>query len=153
MEQHQQVILTMLRSAMFGAPLEVSPGVDWDAVYAELQTHGIAYLVNSTLPESNGPSDELSQRWSYYTFRNIRRFYHVMQEQCDLLALLQQHGIPAVVLKGASAAIYYPNPDGRMMGDIDLLVSPEKAEEALGEAIRQINLDLTSIQNTEKKTE
>ena len=35
----------------------------------------------------------------------------------------------------------------------EVLKTQEKAEEALGEAIRQINLDLTSIQNTEKKTE
>lgn len=131
MEQHQKTVLALIRSAMFNEPLDASPDTDWPEVLKELHTHGIAYLVNSTLPELPGMDEGFSQAWSYRTISNIQRFYHVLEEQSNLLALLTQHGIPAVILKGAAAAMYYPNPDGRMMGDIDLLVAEGTDQAAL----------------------
>lgn len=64
-------------------------------------------------------------QWSH------RRIFHkLMREQKRVLALLEAESIPAVVLKGAAVCIYYPNPENRCMGDIDLLVLPEDFERA-----------------------
>ena len=36
-----------------------------------------------------------------------------------------------MILKGAAAAVYYPDPAGRAMGDVDFLVPRERYEDAL----------------------
>jgi hypothetical protein len=53
-----------------------------------------------------------------------------------LLALFTQHGIEALLLKGAGLAYSaYTSADERPMGDIDLLVRPEVAEQAWNLAV------------------
>ena len=47
-----------------------------------------------------------------------------MQAQQKLCLLFQSEGIPCAVIKGSSAACYYPQPENRIMGDIDLLIAP-----------------------------
>jgi hypothetical protein len=53
-----------------------------------------------------------------------------MQEQQVLYTLLQKENISFVILKGAAAAIYYPEPIYRCMGDIDFIVKPEDFDRA-----------------------
>ena len=53
------------------------------------------------------------------------RFVQYCYVEDELVELLSSHSIPAVILKGASAAIYYPIPSARTFGDIDFIVSPE----------------------------
>lgn len=55
-----------------------------------------------------------------------------MHAQDQLLALLDDHGIPCVILKGAAADMSYPHPVLRSMGDIDFLVKREDLEKAAG---------------------
>ena len=59
----------------------------------------------------------------------------IMWAQQELVNILQ--GIPFLVIKGSCAAIYYPEPLRRTLGDIDVLVPPKhfmKAYRALEEA-------------------
>lgn len=49
----------------------------------------------------------------------------LLNEQNSVLRLMESCGIPCVILKGSSSAANYPNPSLRIMGDIDILVSPE----------------------------
>ena len=53
------------------------------------------------------------------------RFVQYCYVEDELLELLSSHSIPSVILKGASAAIYYPIPSARTFGDIDFMVPPE----------------------------
>ncbi len=45
-----------------------------------------------------------------------------MYGQNQLLKLLEKNGIPCVIIKGAAAAMAYPHPTLRSMGDVDFLV-------------------------------
>ena len=53
-----------------------------------------------------------------------------MHEQELLIQLMRKNNINMVILKGAAAAIYYPRPDLRTMGDIDFLVNPKEFQKA-----------------------
>ena len=53
------------------------------------------------------------------------RFVQYCYVEDELLELLSFHSIPSVILKGASAAIYYSIPSARTFGDIDFIVPPE----------------------------
>ena len=63
---------------------------------------------------------------------NVLKFHRLMSAQKDLLAILDSEDIPVIVLKGAAAAQYYPAPELRQMGDIDILVPPRDFERAYG---------------------
>jgi hypothetical protein len=54
-----------------------------------------------------------------------------MKCQEEVAQLLAEAGIPCAILKGASSARYYPKPEYRCMGDIDLLVLPEDLDRTL----------------------
>lgn len=50
----------------------------------------------------------------------------------QICRILQREGIRAVLLKGADVAHrFYPKPHWRVLGDVDLLVSPERTQEAV----------------------
>lgn len=58
---------------------------------------------------------------------------HTMQQQAHLQLTLrrvweacEQHGVRAVLMKGAGLAVYYPTPQQRSWGDIDIFVGGEQ---------------------------
>ena len=60
----------------------------------------------------------------------------MLKAQDEMLRLLRESGIPAAILKGCAAAIYYPRPELRAMGDIDFLVREsdyKRAEQLLSQ--------------------
>lgn len=59
-------------------------------------------------------------------------FAKMAHMQRHAIQLLQSAGIPVVVIKGTAAGIYYPQPQLRTYGDIDLMVQPERYHEAIG---------------------
>ena len=60
------------------------------------------------------------------SYQQIAYYIRYTYEEQELIQLLESHGIPLVILKGAAAAVYYPVPSRRSFGDIDFLVSPER---------------------------
>ena len=70
-----------------------------------------------------------------YSYSIVANNTQLAWEQQELANALKN--IPYVVLKGTAAAIYYPEPLRRTLGDIDLVVAPEdfpKAYQALKDA-------------------
>ena len=47
-----------------------------------------------------------------------------------MVKLFRDYNIPLVVLKGTAAAMYYPNPYLRAMGDVDFVVTYDRFDEA-----------------------
>ena len=64
------------------------------------------------------------------SYQQIAYYIRYTYEEQELIQLLESHGIPLVILKGAAAAIYYPVPSRRSFGDIDFLVLPERFTDA-----------------------
>lgn len=62
---------------------------------------------------------------------NIYTYSSLVKKQKQILDAFKAKNIPVVVVKGTSAAKYYPKPQLRTMGDIDLLVTPEDYENAV----------------------
>lgn len=55
----------------------------------------------------------------------VSRNLNIAWQQQLLVDLLSKAEIPCVILKGLAAAMYYPDPMLRQLGDIDLIVVPE----------------------------
>lgn len=123
----QEQSLALLRAALYGG--ELPPIQDLPAVKRELQDQAVLTLTADVLGMSGDRSAvrEAANR--------LTHFYAMMDGQKTVLKLLSDAQIPCVVLKGAAAAVYYPKPEYRKLGDVDLLVPPEDFD-AAAEAIR-----------------
>ena len=64
-------------------------------------------------------------------YLQIARFVQMVRAQEEAVKLLQGADIPVVVIKGTAVGIYYPHPQLRTYGDIDLLVKPENYHGAI----------------------
>lgn len=96
---------------------------DWE-IYEEMKLHAIAPLAAPVLSELNLP-DELFKKWKMTCLHTIANYQYYMYAQKTLPIT-----VPYVILKGTSAAQYYPYPEYRMMGDIDLMTSHEDYDAA-----------------------
>ena len=106
---------------------------DWNAVYAEMKDHAIAFLAQKWLEngaKKSGMNEALRSEWLRGCMRQQVRWIQIMSAQERLLRVLAENQIECVIIKGAAAAIYYPQPSLRAMGDIDFLVKREDYERA-----------------------
>ena len=88
---------------------------DWQLLFEEMKQQTVAALPYNILPEE-------AKEWRTYCLRQQGQFVRMMHAQEQLISLLELNGISCVILKGAAAAMYYPYPMLRTMGDVDFLV-------------------------------
>ena len=69
------------------------------------------------------------QAWFQRSSRVLRSNLLVENAQREMVALMKKHGYPYVILKGESAASYYPKPELRHLGDVDFLIDADQKEE------------------------
>lgn len=105
-------------------------GVDCEAVREELRRQTVMALPTDVLLKA-GLSKELENKCLLDVANVLKKWFEVMQAQGEVLELLASGGISVAVLKGAAAGMYYPEPERRCMGDIDLIVGPDEFVRAL----------------------
>lgn len=105
---------------------------DWQPVFKEMKIQTVAALPGVWLTTHLD-----AKPWLNYSRLKQAQWIRVMHEQDQLLKLLEEHDIPCVILKGAAAAMAYPHPTLRTMGDVDFLVKRDDFEKA--EALLEAN--------------
>ena len=123
-DKNQQALLELLKTSLFGAEPSFPEGVDWDAVLQEAKDQTVVALAAPAVPK------EEAAKWQVPVAQNKAFFVRILDEQTKLVQLFKDAGIPMVILKGCAAAMYYPVPMQRTMGDIDFIVPPERLDEA-----------------------
>lgn len=127
MDQVSQAVLALLRGALWGEEVVYPADTDWQAVTKELQAQAImGVIAGSDVPECV-PAQTRAQ-WENLALLQGSRFYQLLHQQDQLLALLAKNDISLVILKGMAAAVYYPAPEMRAMGDVDFLVPRDQVE-------------------------
>ena len=124
MNNNQIVLLELIKAAMFGIDPVLPGDVDWDALLREAESQTVTGLVASKVPSG------VVGKWKTAAARSEASFLRVLHGQKRLVQLLEDAGIPLVILKGTAAAMYYPAPCRRMMGDVDFLVPQDRFEQA-----------------------
>lgn len=104
------------------------PSAD-STVYEEMIEQGIAVLPASVI-KSLDLQPELKQKWQTYIIQQIAYFTRQQYVQAHLPL-----SVPYVILKGTTAAQYYPHPEFRTMGDIDIMPIREMFIKACDELI------------------
>ena len=126
---NQQALLELLKASLFGIEPRFPDCVDWDAVLQEAKDQTVIALAAPAVPK------EETEKWRVPVTRNKMRFLQILDEQTILVKLFQNAGIPLTILKGCAAAMYYPNPFLRGMGDVDVYIP-----ECLHEKVRELLL-------------
>lgn len=119
-ERPQQVLLDAIKVSLFDTPFSYSDDTDWAAVIKEAKSQAVMGVISPVIPVRDESSD---QGKAYYM--------RLLHEQDKLLKLLEEHNIPCVILKGCAAAMYYPKPYLRSMGDVDFLVRRDQFDDAM----------------------
>ena len=114
----QQVMLDALKT-LFGYSPSFPEDTDWNEVINEAKVQTVYGLISSVIPVI----DETIEQGK-------AAFMRIIFEQERIQRLFDSAGIPFVILKGAAAAVYYPKPYLRTMGDIDILVPRKRFKEA-----------------------
>ena len=119
MKIEDRVLLSLIKQSLFHIPFEIPENVDWDEVYREAKEQAVIGLVNTSIPKEV----EAQRRKQYYFI--IKMFVQILIAQRELVQLLSDQDIPCAILKGSAAAVYYPEPYNRTMGDVDFIVAQE----------------------------
>ena len=94
-------------------------------VFDEMKLHAISALTAPCLP-SLVLSPELKSEWKTLIIQQIS-----FNTQCAFEQSRLPISVPYVILKGTSAAKYYPHPGYRTMGDIDIMTRREDFDIAI----------------------
>lgn len=134
--EEESCLLAMLREALTGVPQEISKyAPDWERLLAMAERHGVLPLLYDALAEEEKMPPNLRRRAADSARQTVQQSYRLLFLCKYLTAGLEEAGVSAALLKGVGTAAYYPTPELRKAGDVDLLLlHPEeraRAEEVL----------------------
>ena len=95
----------------------------WDELFniAGRQTlQGIAYAGIERLPQEQRPYKELLLRWYHLTLNIRKRNRELTRTAIMVSEKFRKEGFGNCILKGQGIALYYPDPELRVPGDIDI---------------------------------
>ena len=116
MNNTELALCEQIKASLFGLVPTFPEAVDWNEVLQEAQAQTIVPLVAGAVPA------EAAEAWKNAADQSKAHFMRALYEQTKLCALLDGAKISFVILKGTAAAMYYPIPCNRTMGDVDILV-------------------------------
>ncbi len=116
----------LMRSSLNQRPADLTPlsEEDWKKLFWLARQHGIVTIINDAielLPDHMKPQGDIALSWTLSAERTRYHYAHQKQVLQQIDDKAQAEGLPYVLLKGMSLARFYPRPDSRPCGDIDIL--------------------------------
>ena len=116
-------VLSLVRQSMDSTVVEEISINDWDALFTELNDQAISAIPVDILSNII-PSSERSRLLRIATISIMTTHKHLAAQ--DLLGrLFRENELPYAIIKGLAMARYYPQPEYRTLGDIDIVVLHE----------------------------
>ena len=116
----QNCVIKLLAHSLFQTEFTPDSETDWEKVLTEAEQQAVFPLVFHAA-ESFLPL-ELSKKKKTLYFKHLYNNLGCIHAHGESHCCLTNAGIPYVVLKGCVSASYYPEPELRTMGDVDLYV-------------------------------
>lgn len=128
----------LLRAGLWEAPelLRNFPpltAVEWETIYEQSKRQtvsGIIYQALSYLPEEQLPPSSLLLRWTARVHRIELSYSRMERAIASLAKIFGSEGLHPVLQKGHAVAQFYPQPQLRVCGDIDLYFPEAQRREA-----------------------
>ena len=118
-----KVICTAIGESLLEKRKKYPENIEWAEVFREAKNQAVTLIVYKSV--SAYLPDGIKEEWKLYNLQVISHYIQVIHEEGELILLMSNHSIPICILKGTAAAINYPEPQLRTMGDIDFII-PEK---------------------------
>lgn len=102
---------------------EACPEKVWEKAFkiAKKQTlQGVLYSAIERLPKDQCPTLEPIVRWWNAAEYAEKKYTQLDEAGKTAVAFFRENGFPCQILKGTSVARYYPQPERRLCGDVDL---------------------------------
>jgi hypothetical protein len=147
MKQYEEVFFSVLRTAMWGVPVEIPQGFrDWKYVMKMAKAQALQGLVTDvflTTPEIVSVlNPKAVERLQDVPLNMMAMHTSLNNTMILILSALRGAGIEPVLLKGQGLSLNYPVPQLRQCGDIDLYVGVDnymKAYDALLPVVTEID--------------
>jgi len=129
--------LALVRQGIGHESCVLSQEIDWTAIKALADTHGLSAIVldgvNGLSGLSNsavqGPAKQFLLQWIGEVMQSYEGRYATYEKAIGSLAgFYYQHGYKMMVLKGYACSLDWPNPKHRPCGDIDIWQFGEQKE-------------------------
>ena len=137
----QNGLLHLLKRGILGdnEPLDKDAlqDVDWNEICKEAVQQAVPVVAFDCAAayKSQIPKPEYSH-WLKISGGTLQANERIVHAQDELVAWLKQAGYDYLILKGTSAAAYYPSPENRGFGDVDFLVK-EDCVKAVGDLLQE----------------
>ena len=108
---------------------------DWEGVYTLFKEHAILPLAGTKnrINDFNDIPENILNDWKKAIQDGISSFFYTRYAGKKLTEMLIKNGVTPVIIKGAAAGKYYPEPAFRTYGDIDFFIKGDKDEETVAE--------------------
>lgn len=117
------------KKAVFGD--ENKDGIDWKKICDVAEKHCVLPLLYGGLAEKEMVPESVKKRVTTVARRTVQQSYHILFLSKFLIARLEEAGIKVALLKGVGTASFYPVPELRKAGDVDLLlITPDCMDRA-----------------------
>lgn len=124
-----KAVLSMIGFELFGNAMTADfDGLDWRKVYWIANAHAVTPLLYSSIKQIPGADAGIFDAVERYAVRATVLTERMGKIQAEIFQRLNKENIRAAVLKGTSAAAFYPHPEVRMTGDIDILIDGENMD-------------------------
>ncbi|MGM9637562.1 MAG: nucleotidyltransferase family protein [Eubacteriales bacterium] len=118
-----------LRSALLDRTPEEKPDrFTFECLYEFSKFHGVANLAfYSVVKLSDKPEAQLYAKWQKQCLTNAVKVENQLAERDRIIGVITSAGIDLLPLKGCRLIEMYPQPDYRMMADLDMLIDETQA--------------------------
>lgn len=131
MTNYQIELLAILNASSDDAKGSLAINTDWSNLLQEAINQTVVGLVAPAVEQYAEDHDVPNlDQWTSIGDQLVAYFVCCFQAQRELVELFEDNGIPLVIVKGYAAAVNYPVPKLRTMGDVDFLVPKDRFEDA-----------------------
>lgn len=95
---------------------------DWEKLCYMAEKHAVLPLLYGGLAEAETVPEPVRRRVITAARRTVQQSYHILFLGKFVIARLEEAGIQVALLKGVGTASFYPVPELRKSGDVDLLL-------------------------------
>lgn len=135
-----KLLLYLLRGSLTAGNDPGSNGgssVDWNELCSIARQHGVLALLYTPLTGRSDLPEDVRDMATKYARRIVQQSYRLLFLTKYLSGEMEKAGLPVVVLKGVGTASFYPVPELRKSGDVDLLLTDRSYLERACEILQE----------------
>lgn len=137
LSREEQELCKLLSDALHGKEYSNTPmGIDWMKLIQMADRHKVLPLLYDLLQEID-ISEIQKKSMEQMTRQIVKQTYRLLFLGKSIIEELKEHGIDAILLKGSGVAAFYPVPEYRKSGDVDILMKNKKDAECACEILEK----------------